>query len=52
LSLKRGMKFIRLSITFDHDTIHDTTNAISGWSTRVLDFLLKRSLSENIHYKD
>jgi hypothetical protein len=33
------------------DWVHDTTNEISGRSTRVLDFLLKRSLSENSPYK-
>jgi len=29
------------------DWVHDTTNEISGRSRRVLDFLLKRSISEN-----
>jgi hypothetical protein len=50
LCLKRGMKLLRLSVTFDH-RVHNTANEISGRSTKVLDFLIKRALSENCPYK-
>jgi hypothetical protein len=33
------------------DWVHDTTNEISGQSRRVLDFLLKRSVSVNSPFK-
>jgi hypothetical protein len=33
------------------DWVHDTTNEVSGRSTRVLDFLLNKPVSENSPYK-
>jgi hypothetical protein len=33
------------------DWVHNTTNEISGRSSGVLDFLLKRPFSENSHFK-
>ena len=34
-----------------NDWVHDTTNEIRGWSRRVLDFLLKKSISGNSPFK-
>ena len=39
-------KLLCLIVTFDH-RVHDATNEISGRSTGILDFLLKRPFSEN-----
>ena len=48
----RGMKLLRLSVTFNHwlSPWHDM-NEISGRRRRVLDFLLKWSISENSLFK-
>jgi hypothetical protein len=47
----RGMKVLLLSVTFDRWLSPWHENEISGRGSRVLDFLLKRSVSENSPFK-
>ena len=47
----RGMKLLHLMLWSITDWVHDMTSEISSRSTGVLDFLLKRLVSENSPFK-